>query len=204
MKLSLKFGIILLILAVMMATGCTESDSDMVEISEINSDTTSNVDKNETIVESEIESIDESVTEGFPELEIITVNVFQDSYMMDVVVKNTGNATAEDVYCGIILYGASNELAFSEYMTLKELKKIIAPSIKEGVTGYVHEYETDYRYKDTPNLTIEYKFASVGYLGDIPAEKTEIGHISIPSGTYRSTYLKVAWMDGLEDEFVIY
>lgn len=103
MKLILKIGTVLLILAVLMATGCTESDKDLDEISEMEHNTASNVDKNDTVkdetsisnIKDNVENLtistdktDEIVIENIPTVEMSTKDFLQtNGYEADVIIN---------------------------------------------------------------------------------------------------------------------
>ncbi|RSD34489.1 MAG: hypothetical protein CI953_821 [Methanohalophilus sp.] len=205
--MKLKIIACLLILAVAIGAGCSGQQADTEPEEQVNDTITEQEEQNnETEVQvasPEVNTTSDSmeVVEGEPELKITSVSSGDNGLIVDV--RNVGNATAERVYSGVILFSVSNEKAYDEYVTAEDFK-VMSNALEEGVTGESFEYETNYSYKDTPNMTFYYKLSAIDDMGDIPAGEVAEGHPSIVYRSYKGEYLKVAWMDGQEEDFVIY
>lgn len=187
-----RFLILAMVVLALLAAGCTGSDEA----------TTEDV---ETPVIEEGEQVAEEVVEEpilIPELEIMSVTATQTG--LDITVKNVGNATAESVHCGIMVIGISNKISYDEYMGFDEIRETMIPAVVEGVTGTTFIHVTDYKYKETNNLTIEFKLESSDYLGDLEAGQSMTGETNVYSGNYNTEYWKIAWMEGDEANYVVY
>lgn len=219
LKKSIKVISLILLITVLLTAGCAEQPSEQsteqpnepIESTDVPNETEQvdavqlSLEPNQSasVIIDDTPSITSENIEKVPLLQIASVT--PDDYGINIKVKNIGNAVAEDVYCGVIVFGASNKIAFPEYITAEKFRDIILPAIREGVTGNTYDYDTGYHYKDTPNLTISYRLIGINYVGEIEPGKAGSSDIDIVnSGTSRSEYLKVAWMAGDEEELVMY
>ena len=210
-----KIVVVLLLIAIVTA-GCAEKSSNSNENTTVSNETTpadiveTSVETNTTSVNTVATPVETNTTletsdniENVPELQIVSVTAEDNG--INIKVKNVGNASAENVYCGVLLYGGSNNIAMSEYMTLDILKEAVLQTVKGGVTGTTYDYDTGYQYKDTPNLTISSRMIGINFLGNIEPGQTSSSSIDIVDyGTSRSEYLKVAWMADDEENLVMY
>ncbi|WP_135611671.1 hypothetical protein [Methanococcoides sp. AM1] len=199
MKTAYKVITVLLILVSMTAIGCTDvaGDEPVNEAPGVEA-----VEDNQTMDVAEDFDDPEELDTGEPELKIMSVTGTQNG--MEITVKNVGNATAESVYCGILPFGYSNSITFSEYMTYEEMHEIMLPAVIEGVSGDAHVYETNYSYKDTPNLIIKYRLESIDYIGNIPEGEAMAGEMNAYEEPYDEEYWKIAWIEGDEENYVVY
>jgi hypothetical protein len=199
--MKLKIIACLLILAVAIGAGCS---GQQVDTGEQANDTIP--EQEEQNNETEVQVADPEVNDtppGEPELKIMDVNVIDDQ--IEVNIKNIGNITAEDVYIGSLAFTVSNEKAYEEYVTREDFK-IMSDAIRGGVTGDTYTYETNYSYKNTSNMTFYYWLDARSYMGDIPPKETRtrsmISRDYMPMDDVRQG--TIAWIDGQEDEFVLY
>ena len=204
MKLG-TFLIILIVFASAAISGCAEQTSENY-ISESPSGNTSDIITSDIITPTEQEelvNITASEVQKSPKLNIVSVT--PEDYGINIKVKNVGNASAQDVYCGVLLYGASNKIAYSEYVTIDILRDAVVSAVRGGPTGNTYDYDTGYVYKDTPNLTISSRVIGVDFMGDMEPGQTCGSSIDIVDfGTGRSEFLKVAWVAGDEANLTIW
>lgn len=191
-----KLLILILLVVALMTAGCSGTDAPAEEIEQLEVNETVQIVENETAEDVAEEPV------GVPELKIMSVTATQTG--LDIAVKNIGNETAKSVYCGVLAFRYNNRITFRENMTFDELHGIMIPSVLEGVTGETHFYETNYSYKDTPNLTIVSELVSIDYLGNVPEEEALKGETNFYSDSYVDEYWKIAWMEGDEENYVVY
>jgi hypothetical protein len=185
-----KLLIILILLAVLVGAGCAEQESGPAEDTE-----------NIAHIEENTSVVNESVGTLGPVLEIVTVTA--DYNNLIIKVRNVGDETAESVFAGTMGVIYSNSRS-AEYLTIEDYTKYAWPVVANGLTGEIYSYETEYTYKDTPNLIIHCRLWSIDYIGDI--EPGDFGEttVSAYSESHYDDLLKIAWVEGHEDEFVIY
>lgn len=190
-----KILVILMSIVALFGAGCMNQIEEPAQIGEVAPENATEGIVTNALIEEEV-----NTTVG-PLLEITSVT--SDNNLLHIYVKNIGDEPATEVYCGIIAFGVSNKIAYAEYMTLEDYK-VMADAVQGGMTGQTYTYETDYKYKDTPNLTLIYKLAGVDYLGDIQPGEVKKGSTEIIYGTSNSEFLKIAWIRGEEENFSIY
>jgi hypothetical protein len=191
--MKLKIIACLLILAVAIGAGCSGQQAEPEEQEAQPDDTEAQ--------EADPEVVDTPT--GEPELKIMDANIRDDQ--IELVIKNVGDATAEDVYIGSIAFQVSNKKAYEKYVTGDDFS-VMSDAIEGGLTEEVFEYETTYSYNGTPNMTFYYWLDTSGYVGDISSgevvTRSMINVRYMPVENVEKAF--IVWMDGQEDEFVLY
>lgn len=198
----MKYKIIacLLILAVAIGAGCSGQQTDTGEEEAQQDDTEAQVAAPEV----------EDTPKGEPELEIMAVNLIDSD--LEITVKNKGNATAEDVYAGVIAYDIGPNFAtYNSYRETDnwpdELYNFINHSIEEGQgnrftfdTGYIQEL-------NDPNIKGSELYLTGGLITQQYKPTIEPGETVVITTTYfwgYNEYYYVTWMDGQEEDFVLW
>jgi len=195
----MKYKIIamLLILAVAIGAGCSGQQAEPEEEESANNTTISEI--NGTV---EVET-------GEPELKIMAVNIIDNNFEMTI--KNKGNATAEDVYAGVVAYDIRPNFAtYNSYQTTENWPYALFDFITQALqTGQTFTYDTGYKPESTdPNIKTSSRLSFTGGLISQQYKPTiepgETVTFTMSNVWGYDEYMKVAWMDGQEDEFVLW
>ena len=167
-----------------MFLGCTESNSDIDNTNE----TLTNV-TNVNIT---------PITE--PELKIMSVTMSQGT--INIKVKNTGNATAKDVYVGIIGVNYFPDYSWvTDYVVDLDLIQVAYGTMMH------EEYNLDTGFNTRPhlntpeNLTLHGKIIQKDYLGDISPGEIKTSKTGLILGY--DNYIKMAWTSNYS-EYTLY
>jgi hypothetical protein len=192
-----KTIVLLVLIAVLAVTGCTEEQnySDAEDASGDSLSESPNLTQEQAWAQAMTEA------KLGPVLEIVSVRGEYNT--LEIKVRNIGDETAKDVYAGTLSVYASNSISYN-YMQLDDYRRIMYKAVENGVNGQYYSYETDYKYKDTSNLTVSYRFDAIDYIGDIEPGKFETGSVAYHRDSARDDLLKISWMEGQEDNFAIY
>jgi hypothetical protein len=193
-----KIIAVLLILAVAIGAGCSGQQAEPGEQEAQPKDTEAQ----------ETTEVEDTPT-GEPELEIMAVNIIDNNFEMTI--KNKGNATAEDVYAGVVAYDIRPNFAtYYSYQATENWPYALLDFITQALqTGRTFTYDTGYKpdsgdskIKTSTTLTFSGGLVSQQYKPEIEPGETVVITMSDVWGY--DEYMKVAWMDGQEDEFVIW
>lgn len=165
--------------------GCVESKSIPPEVT--NQQTPIPTETNMAVIET-TQRLNETINK-IPELKIMSVSTSQQTQSaipINIKVKNIGNATAKEVYAGVvgIAYSPENPDLYKVYASnnTEELKEFAHKVWLEGTaykeTGF---YLTT---KDTRigNLTLTGKLIAQEYIGDINPDEIKTTNFDVPFG----------------------
>jgi hypothetical protein len=198
----MKYKIIacLLILAVAIGAGCSGQQADTEPEEQVN-------DTNETEAQEADPEVEDTPT-GEPELEIMAVNLIDNNFEMTI--KNKGNATTEDVYAGVVAYDVRPNFAtYNSYQTTENWPYALFDFITQALqTGQTFTYDTGYKPESTdPNIQTSRLSLTGGLISQQYKPTIEPGEtvtFTMSNVWGYDEYMKVAWMDGQEDEFVLW
>lgn len=198
-----KIFILLLLVATLAVTGCTDEQNSPTDVAlEDTSSDSQNLTREQAWAQSVADGMEqEDEVKLGPLLEIVSVR--GEYNKLEIKVRNVGDETAENVYVGTLSVYASNSISY-DYMQLDDYRRIMYKAVENGVNGQYYSYETDYKYKDTPNLTVSYRLDAIDYIGDIEPSKFGTGSVAYYTDSARDDLLKISWMEKQEDKFAIY
>lgn len=202
----MKIKILLLIILILLATGCVDQSA---EIKEENSTNILAIEENDTTF-SEVPKNNEKI--GEPELKIMSVSAVKNSLVIKI--KNIGNSTAKDVYCGVV--GTWTNWNFPPETGDYILQQIAHGSMMYGETYYnamtVRKDGPKYNFQylqyvvpedyDNQNLTefesiiIYGKIINKEYIGDIAPGEFKTSQMDVMFGY--DDYIKIVWTDDKE------
>ncbi|MCQ1536830.1 hypothetical protein FTO70_14345 [Methanosarcina sp. KYL-1] len=203
LKISKVISILLVITPILFFSGCTSSSGDQ---NGALADPESAV--NQTV--EELENV-EDVTEeplGVPELKIMSVTQIDGN--LNIKVKNVGNGTAKDVYCGVIVLdgdyvkpnrfdGTADSGIYLSYIpedeyNLAYVYEAAVMALDSPTPVYVDTQNTTNTYYGDRALVIRGEVLTKDYLGDVaPGElkETSMGIVS----PHHAIFAKMAWTD---------
>ena len=181
-----KIGIIFILIISLMFSGCTEPSNDI--------DNT-----NETLTNATNVNIT-PITK--PELEIMSVTLV--SGVANIKVKNVGNATAKDVYVGIVGISDTSYLSWAK----PDHGPYIYDLAYEAMLHGSHTIESDtYLYppqkEDSGFVLISSKLIHKEYIGDLNPGEMAISKYGISYSDPYDEYIKLAWISDYS-EYVMY
>ncbi|MCD4841957.1 MAG: hypothetical protein K8R08_08160 [Methanosarcinales archaeon] len=170
-----KIGIIVILIISLMFLGCTESNSDI--------DNT-----NETLTNATNVNIT-PITK--PELEIMSVTIVSEN--VNIKVKNVGNATAKDVYVGIVGISDTSYLSWAK----PDYDPYIYDLAYEAMLHGSHTIESNtFLYPPQKEkggfVLINSKLIHKEYIGDLEPNEMVISEYGILYSDY-DEYIKMAW-----------
>jgi len=173
-----KIGIIFILIISLMFLGCTESNSDI--------DNT-----NETLTNVNITPITE------PELKIMSVTIV--SGVANIKVKNIGNATAKDVYVGIVGISDTSYLSWSKPDYSPYIQDLAYEAMLHG--SYIIESDTylNPTLKDSDLVLINSELIHKEYIGNLKPGEMVTSEFGIFSGYSYDKYIKMAWTSNYSD-----
>lgn len=192
-----KIIAVLLILAVAIGAGCSGQQAEPGEQEAQPKDTEAQ----------ETTEVEDTPT-GEPELEIMAVNIIDNNFEMTI--KNKGNATAEDVYAGVVAYDIRPNFAtYYSYQATENWPYALLDFITQALqTGQTFTYDTGYKPESTdPNIQTSRLSLTGGLISQQYKPTIEPGEtvtFTMSNVWGYDEYMKVAWMDGQEDEFVLW
>jgi len=171
-----KNRIVLILIISLMFLGCTESNSDI--------DNTNKTLTNETLTNVNITPITK------PKLEIMSVTIV--SGVANIKVKNVGNATAKDVYVGIVGIADTSYLSWAK----PDHGPYIHDLAYEAMLHGSHTIESDtYLYppqKDSDLVLINSELIHKEYIGNLKPDEMATSEFGIFGYSY-DEYIKMAW-----------
>ena len=180
-----KIGIIVILIISLMCLGCTESNSDI--------DNT-----NETLTNATNINIT-PITK--PELKIMSVTIV--SGVANIKVKNVGNATAKDVYVGIVGIADTSYLSWAKPDHGPYLHDLAYEAMLHGS----HTIESDIYscppQKDSDLVLINSELIHKEYIGNLKPGEMATSEFGILFSYSYDEYIKMAWTSNYS-EYTIY
>lgn len=210
----LKKSVIILVVTVfaLMASGCASQETAYIEeninIMDDAIETNASVENSESSVKLETsESTQTSETVGDPELRIMSTSITDN--VVHIRVINSGDDTANDVYCGVIGVTYNWNFRPEDFPNRAQIFETVAyealtnasSSYNVGLVDYKNPYQQVYDGQTIQKeLIVEGKLIHQYYVGDL--NPSEIKEADMTLSTYYD-YIKIAWTEDKEI-FAIY